>query len=111
MIVHFIIEWTVCRFQHARVLLSAPDAAQDKFPLRPSLSTKRRLELIGLTQIDGVQVLPRLGLLNSTDTWPQEGNTNNTKRPDPSLEAPRPVARKFGESSLEGLRNMAQRKE
>lgn len=82
MIVHFIIEWTVCRFQHARVLLSAPDAAQDQFSLTPSLSTKRRLELIGLTQIDGVQVLPRSGLFNSTDTWPQEGNTNNTKRPE-----------------------------
>lgn len=68
-------------------LLSAPHAAHDKFPLTPLFEYKEQTELLGLTQIDGVQVLPRLGLFNFNDTWLPEENTDNIKRLDQRLEA------------------------
>lgn len=76
-----------------------------KFPLTPLFEYKEQTELLGLTQIDEVQVLQRLGLFNFNDTWRPEENTDNIKRLDQSFEASSSLGNleRVGERSLENL--------
>lgn len=67
--------------------MSAAYTAHDKFPPPPLFKHEKRTELIGLTQIDEVQVLPRLSVFNFTDTRLQEENRDNIKKMKESLEA------------------------
>lgn len=90
---------------HARVCCPLLTQHMTKFPLTPLFEYKEQTELLGLTQINGVQVLQRLGLFNFNDTWRPEENTDNIKRLDQSFEASSSLGNleRFGERSLENL--------